>query len=102
MYDVTYMSTFIEHYKWCVQNNILLPSHGDQFKTIEEMIIQRFQRKTHLTFMFYYHNKFYKKTWDLMMTERQKINYLITIINQIIRKKKLCYDMRYIIIKYIC
>ena len=102
MYDVTYMNTFIELYKWCVQNKILLPSLGDQFKTIEEMIIQRFQRKTHLTFMFYYHNKFYKETWDLMIIERQKIEYWVLILNQIIRNKNFSYDIRYIIIKYIC
>ena len=73
-----------------------------QVLEIEQLILKRFRRKTYLTFMFYYHNKFYKETWDLMIIERQQIEYWVSILNQIIRKKKLCYDIRYIIIEYIC
>ena len=36
-----------------------------------------------------------------MLNEEKQINYWITIVNQVIRNKQLCYDVRYIIIQYL-
>ena len=91
----------IEQYKFCIKNRIIIPSLDDQFKTIEEIIVQRFKRKGYLIFMYYYKNHFYKEPWDMMMIERQKIEYWITICNQIIRNTNLCFDIRYIFIRFL-
>jgi len=98
---------FLDLYKWGVYNHIILPDKGDHLLTLTELILKRYARKAYLTFSYYSeyniamkHN-IYVKLQKQMLNEEKQINYWITIVNQVIRNKQLCYDVRYIIIKYL-
>ena len=93
---------FIQHYKWCLRNKIVLPESGDEQHTLEELIIKRYKRKTYLTFRYYSENKIYNELKTQMLAERCRLEYWITIVNLIIRNTKLYYDLRYIFVRFLC
>ena len=99
-------SEFLDFYKWGVYNHIILPAEGDDLLTLTEIILKRYARKAYLTFSYFSeynivkHN-IYVKLQKQMLNEEKQINYWITIVNQVIRNKQLCYDVRYIIIQYL-
>ena len=79
------MNTFIDFYKWGVHNRIILPDHGDHLKTLEELIIKRYKRKSYLCFEYFYEfDNFFVSTSKKMHLEKVKINYFIVIFNNII------------------
>ena len=79
------MNTFIDFYKWGVHNRIILPDHGDHLKTIEELVIKRYKRKSYLFFEYYSEfDNFFVSTSKKMHLEKVKINYFIVIFNNII------------------
>ena len=93
---------FLDFYKWGVYNHIILPAEGDYLLTLSELIYKRYSRKVYLTFLYFYEHNIYGELQKQMLNEEREIEYWITILNNVIRNnKKLCYDVRYIIIKYL-
>ena len=93
---------FLDFYKWGVYNHIILPAEGDHLLTLTELIYKRYSRKVYLTFLYFSEHNIYGELQKQMLKEGRLIEYWITILNHIIRNnKKLCYDVRYIIIKYL-
>ena len=92
---------FLEHYKWCVKNRIILPANGDEFETMVDLIIKRYTRKIYLTTHYFCDHSIYREVKIQMLKEEKRIQYWSTIVTQIIRNTKLCYDMTSVILHFL-
>jgi len=95
------MNEIIETYYWCIENKIYIPDEGDHLLSLTELILKRYKRKSYLYFLYYSNHFIYNEIKNQMKLEKYLIHYYCSFLDKIIIKKKLCFDIRYIIVSFL-